>query len=210
MRQILRYIAHSLELLYLDTGRFESTPHYFAGCNAIRHVFIDNTNVTDLLWGLTSISGHVIELNFAGNRLTSLSPLYEVFFAKLERLQLRENMINVINLARLHLPVLQILDIRGNYLTQLDDPSGLVLGSMLTPRSPMSFDIGENPWHCNGTFNWLTKEHFNIQKDQHGCRYWSKSRTIFIMEIDEMMCESPPNKRGTHVIDICGGYHVHS
>ena len=205
----LQHISHSLELINLNTGRFESIPHYFRGCGTIRHVFFNNANMTDLFWGLTYISDHVIELNFSLNRITSLSALYDVFFAKLERLQLQENMINAINLTRLHLPVLQILDIRRNYLTQLDDPSDLVLGSMSTPKTPMSFYVSKNPWHCNGSFDWLTKEHCNIQNDQNDFTFWSKSAAIFIMEVDILTCESPPDQKGTRIIDVCGGYHVH-
>ena len=153
----LRYISHSLQSLTLYTGRFQPIPQYFAGCNAISHVFFNNANMTDLFWGLADISANVIEMNFAENKLKSLSPLYYVFFAKLERLQLYDNAINVIDLTKLHLPVLKFLDIRKNELIQLDDPSGLVLGSMVTPESPTCLYIERNPWNCNGTFSWLIK-----------------------------------------------------
>ena len=128
----LRYISHSLQSLTLYTGGFQPIPQYFAGCNALSHVFFNNANMTDLFWGHADISANVIELNFAENKLKSLSPLYDVFFAKLERLQLYDNAMNVIDLTKLHLPVLKFFDIKKNYLIQLDDPSGLVLGSMVT------------------------------------------------------------------------------
>ena len=177
----LRSITHSLELLYLDTGRFISNPHYFTGCNAIRHVFFINAHMTDLFWGLADVSDTAIEFNFAHNKVTSLSPLYEVNFHKLETLQLRGNAIDVISLTKLHLPVLKYFDISENYLIQLDDPNGLVLGSKLTRLSPMHFHIWGNPWHCNGTFNWLVKQACNWQED---FIFLSQSRMIATMEVN--------------------------
>ena len=216
----LRHISKSLKSLSLITGRFISRPRYFVSCSALRHVSFYNASMADLYWGFADISDHIIELNFALNKLTSLSALYEVYFARLETLQLQNNAIHVINLAKLHLPVLKLLDISRNRLIQLDDPSGLVLGSMLTPDSPMILDIFENPWHCNGTFNWLIKDPCNIENNQHDSTFSTKSGTVLIMAVNILLCESPPNKEGTRVIDdatidgpsviddstLCGGY----
>ena len=93
------------------------------------HISIKNTNITDLFWGLYHIADNAIELNFNYNKLTSMSALYGVLFAQLNSLKLQENAIDVIDLTKLHLPVLQFLDIRRNHLIQLDEPSGLLLGS---------------------------------------------------------------------------------
>ena len=218
----LRHISRTLVSLSLITGRFISRPHYFTSCSALRHVTFYNVNMTDLYWGFADISDHIVELIFPRNKLTSLSPLYELFFARLEILQLHDNAITVIDLTKLHLPVLKLFDISKNYLSQLDDPSGLVLGSMLTPGSPMMLDIARNPWHCNGTFGWLIKESCNVDYGEHDSIFVSRSRTVFIMEVDRLMCESPPKKEGTSVIDdvsadgflmnnnstLCGGYPV--
>ena len=207
----LRHVSHSLEFISLHTGRFKSIPQYFAGCSAIRHVFINNANMTDLFWGLASISVNVKELDFAQNKLKSLSPLYDVLFVKLERLQLFDNAINVINLKKLHFPVLKFFDIRKNYLIQLDDPSGLALGSMLTPESLTCLYIEGNPWNCNGTFNWLIKEYCNIGNSRHDLTFFSKSKTLTISEVERLVCENPPNKHGTRIIDdvtLCGRYPI--
>ena len=97
--------------------------------------------------------------------------------------------------------MLKLLDISRNRLIQLDDPSGLVLGNMLTPDSPMILDTFENPWHCNRTFNWLIKEPCNIENDQRDFMFSSKSKTVLIMAVNIWMCVSPPNKEETRVVD---------
>ena len=218
----LRHISLTLKSLSLITGRFISRPHYFINCSALRYVSFYNANMTDLYWGFADISDHIVELSFPQNKLTSLSPLHELFFARLDTLQLHDNAITVIDLTKLHLPVLKLLDISKIYLSQINDPSGLVLGSMLTPESPMNLDIAGNPWHCNGTFGWLIKENCNAEYGEHDSTFESRSRTVFIMEVDTLMCESPPNKKRTSVIDdvtangflmddnstLCGGYPV--
>ena len=220
----LRYIAHSLEFLCLERGRFKPILNYLRRCSAIRHVGFINANMTNLFWGLDDISDNVIELNFSKNKLTSLSTLYEVFFAKLERLQLRENAINSIDLTKLHLPVLKVLDIEKNCLIQLDNPSGLVLGSRLTPSNPLCIYMEENLWHCNRTFNWLIKYPYNTLNSVNGFIFVSQSKTVTIMEVNRLICESPPNKQGVRIIDdttgdedlkddtcnstLCGGYPV--
>ena len=184
------------------------------------HISIKNTNMTDLFWGLYHIADNAIELNFNYNKLTSMSALYGVLIPQLNSLKLQENAIDVIDLTKLHLPVLQFLDIRRNHLIQLDEPSGLLLGSKLTPESPMSFYISGNPWLCSGTCNWLIKLTCNLENDQHDLTFLNQGRTIVIFGIDNLMCESPPEKRGIRVIDhltddsalmddnssLCGGY----
>ena len=179
--------------------------NYFRRCNAIRRVIFNNANMTNLFWGLDDISDNVIELDFQKNKLTSLSALYEVFFAKLERLQLRENAINSIDLTKLHLPVLRFLDLEKNDLIQLDNPSSLVLGSRRTPRNPLCIYMVENPWHCNRTFNWLIKDPYNTQNSMDGFIFVSQSRMVKIMEVNRLICESPPNKQGVRIIDDTTG-----
>ena len=95
--------------------------------------------MTDLCWGFADISAHIVELNFAVNKWTSLSALYEVFFSRIETLQLHDNVINVIDLIKLHLSVPKLFDIGRNRFIQLDDRSGLALGSMVTPEIPHEF-----------------------------------------------------------------------
>ena len=61
-----------------------------------------------------------------------------------------------------------------------------------------------------------------MENGQHDSTFLGKSETVLIMTVDLLMCKSPPNKRGTRVIDdvindsplvgnnstLCGGYHI--
>ena len=196
----LEFIKHSLERLTFVNCPIRPAKDYFSSCPRLRDICMINNNLKAVSWKFYNISRTIKHAELSRNDISSLTPLEGILFSNLTILSLHKNCITVIRGGLLRFPMLRRLDISKNSLVNIGDPSIYNWGKGLPPGEIVRLYLWWNPWHCNGSMDWLIE---GIYKKDTGGSYIFYRRCpsrIVISRVHQMFCSSPSEIAGTRLI----------
>ena len=122
-----------------------------------------------------------------------------VKFTKLLTLGLQYNNLTYLRPEFLITPYLQVLYLVGNHLISLAEVTQYSWGSSLAEHKYLAIYVRQNPWHCNGSLIWMFNSLFNLS---HELIYAKPPFKPHIGDVDQLLCESPDERRGTTVVPM--------
>ena len=133
------------------------------------------------------------------NQISTLSNMYDIPFPKLRMILLNFNNISHLSHAFLQLPVLQIFAIKHNKLTHLADMSSCFWGGGHDKSVVfVELDVASNPWHCNGSMEWIKTSICHRQRERE--IYYK--RLVLAIALDHLFCYSPTEFRGLALVHV--------
>ena len=193
----LQFIGHSLTMLDLFHSKVEFQTGYFKHRYKIQYLYLQNCNLRRIPSSVCAIAGSLVKLNLPVNKITTLKPVEGILFAKLSHLNLDRNRISALAPNVLLLPRLISMDLSGNRLNQIADPSQAPWGTNVTIEAHVN--LGDNPWHCNASMYWL------LQALRHGplgsIKFQRNYSNVTLILINMWYCTTPIEYHGSMVVD---------
>ena len=122
----------------------------------LKSLIIEKSSLRVVPRDLWHVASSLKFLVLSNNQISTLSNMYDIAFHKLGIVLLNFNNISHLSHAFLQLPVLQIFAIKHNKLTRLADISSCFWdGGHNKSVAFLELDVGSNPWHCNGSIEWI-------------------------------------------------------
>ena len=159
-----------------------------------------NNRLDAMNWDFYKLSGMIRYIQISANSIGSLSPLEEMSFTNLRQLSLYDNRITVIRAGFLKFPVLRHLQISKNLLVNIGDPSTFNWGENLPADEITILDLSRNPWHCNGSMEWLTEGIYDQDSAGEYISYRRCPSRIVISRVHMRVCSSPPEMIGKRIL----------
>ena len=152
---------------------------------------------------LARLSEQLYSLDLAFNDIESVHNVYDVIFPRLHVLGLEFNHIKYISLSRLHMPNLGTLSINNNDLVTID-PIGVLLNGVSTSCHYLEVFLRGNRWHCNDSLSWIYDDK-NLTREAHESNLvcTSPSCQVYSVECRLLVCQTPTELRGKHIITLC-------
>ena len=196
----LEFIKHSLVALTFVNCPIQPVKDYFSSCPELRELHMINNRLKAITWDFYKLSGMIRYMQISANSISSISPLEEIYFTNLEQLSLYDNRITVIRGEFLKFPVLRHLEISKNLLVNIGDPIAFNWGENVPPGDIIKLELWSNPWHCNGSMEWLTGGIYDQDTAGEYISYRRCPSRIVISRVQGMICSSPPEMIGKRVL----------
>ena len=143
--------------------------------------------------GVSPLADTLVFLFLDKNRITSLEGLYNIRFPKLSVLELMENRITFISIAKLDMPALNRLSLHDN-LVKIIEPIVGILGASSGPCAQLRVLLHDNPWHCNTSMAWLKE--FKKEPRKFFTYYTGPSCRVYILDDPALICKTPIGLKG--------------
>ena len=196
----LEFIKHSLVALTFVNCPIQPVKDYFSSCPELQELHMIDNRLKAITWDFHKLSRMIRYMQISTNSISSISPLQEIYFTNLEQLSLYDNRITVIRVEFLKFPVLRLLEISKNLLVNVGDPSAFNWGENVPPGEISRLELWSNPWHCNGSMEWLAEGIYDQDTAGEYISYRRCPSRIVIALVQGMICSSPPEMIGKRVL----------
>ena len=136
-----------------------------------------DNDLKELSISLRMIADSLETLSVSDNSITSLKPLYNIWFTQLKWFFLSGNKIHSLDPSALWLPHLRAMHLSDNRICQITDISTVSWVWNATGGSKPDFDLDGNPWHCDASMNWL------LQGLHRSEWFWNRFRAKWFCDI---------------------------
>ena len=197
----LQFISHAVEYISLPYAPIHPDHHYISLCGRLRTFRMFHTNLQSLSSiGLHDITTTIEDLYLAHNNITSLSDIENLIFHKLHSLNLDNNRITCFRGQQFKFPALKYLKLKSNLLTNVGDLSRMVWGVTLPQHSIVRVHFAGDPWHCNGSFDWLMEGFYGRCYNAFIINFRRYPYRIVIDSIMSSKCNTPSGRAGSTLV----------
>ena len=198
----LEFVKHSIVSVTFVACPIRPTKKYFSCCPRLQKIHMINNRLEAASWDFHNLSITIKHIDLSHNGISSLKPLEEISFPNLTTLSLHDNRITFIWGELLLFPLLKRLQISQNLITNMGNPVTFNWGEALPPGELVMVYLRWNPWHCNGTMDWLTDGIYDQNTDGQIIFYRPCPSRIVINILHAMVCNSPPEVAGRRVVPV--------
>ena len=154
---------------------------YFYLCMDIAGIYLNMNQITGFP-NFKAISNTLKRISLEGNNISLVNPMYDIYFPRLDALQLGNNQIeNYCFPPRHFAPRLSEVYLQNNQL------SGIQFWHITSHARQADIYLDGNPWHCNNALGWTEQCVLGMDSDMY-CMEW--------LTLHHMICARPPTAQG--------------